>query len=115
MPGGVHAPVLVEAAVLNGDDGFLHERGDLVQGNLGAVFRVDVAISLPSAARILVVWLGGSTFSSAGRVSKNSIEPLAALPDTAAAGTRRPATRTPQIALTPRKTKDLSEGGGRVE
>ena len=53
----------------------------------------------------MVDWLGGSTFSSAGSVSKNWIEPLAALPETAAAGTRRPATRTPQIALTPRKRK----------
>jgi len=38
-------------------------------------------------------------------VSKKSIELLAELPETAAAGTRRPATRTPQIALTPRKAK----------
>ncbi|VXC49218.1 conserved hypothetical protein [Arthrobacter sp. 8AJ] len=66
-----------------------------------------LAISLPSAARILVVWLGGSTFSSAGRESKKSMEPLAALPETAAAGTSRPATRTPQIALTPRKRRIL--------
>ncbi len=62
-------------------------------------------MTLPSEARIVVDWLGGSTCSSAGRVSKNLIDPLAELPVTAAAGTSSPATRTPQTALTPRKRR----------
>src|SRR6478735_3201329 len=60
-------------------------------------------MTLPSEARMVVAWLGGSTWSSAGRASKNLIDPLAVLPERAAAGTSSPATSTPQTTLTPRK------------
>ncbi|GHG56866.1 hypothetical protein GCM10012320_29610 [Sinomonas cellulolyticus] len=58
----------------------------------------------PSAARMRVTCEGGAVVSSLGRLLKNCTEPSVMAPAVVAAGTIRPATRTPQSALTPRNT-----------